>query len=403
MLDADQVQGLVTSITAENSRLNEGLAAAKTEKDLREILESSTAFVSRLRAEREQQMQQVLDVWERLVKGGRQQRLGVIAPEAEAELAKLREDSKLRQEVIAAYDREIAAGERLVDRVHGTLDRWSLEESGSAPAAVVAGAAQAIAESRGESNPDPVAVGQRPALANRSKWSRLGIVGGVGLAALVGLGALLARPTSVPAPTPTVAATVVNFAPAPKVVVTVVDSATEAADLWTKVPEPTNTAEPTQEGVTPTATETLEPTATHEPTATPTPQPAAAKNANLRGGPGTNYPIVGAVAVGQKLDIVERTAKGDWYRLRNGWWIAAFLVLYPMADVPVARVIPTPPPPTATRRPPTATSPPILFSNPAPPASSGCCKHCGPNSQPCGDSCISLRYTCHKGSGCACW
>jgi len=35
-------------------------------------------------------------------------------------------------------------------------------------------------------------------------------------------------------------------------------------------------------------------------------------------------------------------------------------------------------------------------------ASSGCCKHCGPNSQPCGDSCISRSYTCHKAAGCAC-
>lgn len=31
-----------------------------------------------------------------------------------------------------------------------------------------------------------------------------------------------------------------------------------------------------------------------------------------------------------------------------------------------------------------------------------CCKHCGPNSKPCGDSCISLDKTCHKVGGCAC-
>lgn len=31
-----------------------------------------------------------------------------------------------------------------------------------------------------------------------------------------------------------------------------------------------------------------------------------------------------------------------------------------------------------------------------------CCKHCGPSSKPCGTSCISRRYTCHKGPGCAC-
>lgn len=32
----------------------------------------------------------------------------------------------------------------------------------------------------------------------------------------------------------------------------------------------------------------------------------------------------------------------------------------------------------------------------------GCCKDCGSDSQPCGDSCIALDKTCHKGPGCAC-
>lgn len=32
-----------------------------------------------------------------------------------------------------------------------------------------------------------------------------------------------------------------------------------------------------------------------------------------------------------------------------------------------------------------------------------CCKHCAPNSKPCGDSCISISYTCHKPPGCACY
>ncbi len=31
-----------------------------------------------------------------------------------------------------------------------------------------------------------------------------------------------------------------------------------------------------------------------------------------------------------------------------------------------------------------------------------CCKHCGPNSKPCGDSCISRDKECHKSGGCAC-
>jgi len=48
-----------------------------------------------------------------------------------------------------------------------------------------------------------------------------------------------------------------------------------------------------------------------------------------------------------------------------------------------------------------------LHENPSPvkshtpPATRTCCKHCN-NSRPCGDSCISLSKTCHKGAGCAC-
>jgi hypothetical protein len=36
-----------------------------------------------------------------------------------------------------------------------------------------------------------------------------------------------------------------------------------------------------------------------------------------------------------------------------------------------------------------------------PTAAPSCCKHCS-KGQPCGDSCISQSYTCHKGRGCAC-
>jgi hypothetical protein len=32
-----------------------------------------------------------------------------------------------------------------------------------------------------------------------------------------------------------------------------------------------------------------------------------------------------------------------------------------------------------------------------------CCKHCGSTSQPCGDTCISLNYTCYTPPGCACY
>ncbi len=55
--------------------------------------------------------------------------------------------------------------------------------------------------------------------------------------------------------------------------------------------------------------------------------------------------------------------------------------------------------PTATLLP---YAPPTAISYTQAPPSGGCCKHCGGTSQPCGDSCISLKYTCHKPAGCAC-
>ncbi|MCB0086471.1 MAG: SH3 domain-containing protein [Caldilineaceae bacterium] len=84
---------------------------------------------------------------------------------------------------------------------------------------------------------------------------------------------------------------------------------------------PTNTAAPL-----PTATSTPPPTLTATPTATasPTPLPtstvppnsAANRSANLRGGPGTGYPIIGNVQAGQPLVISARTASGDWFSSR---------------------------------------------------------------------------------------
>jgi Bacterial SH3 domain len=50
------------------------------------------------------------------------------------------------------------------------------------------------------------------------------------------------------------------------------------------------------------------------------------RNANLRAGPGTNYAIVGSVAAGDEVVVVSTNQAGDWYKLSNGRWIAAFLV-----------------------------------------------------------------------------
>jgi len=66
--------------------------------------------------------------------------------------------------------------------------------------------------------------------------------------------------------------------------------------------------------------------------------------------------------------------------------------------------------PTATRKASTTQTPRVTSTSiPSPTltpkstsGSVACCKHCGPNKQPCGDSCISKNKTCHKPPGCAC-
>ncbi|MCB0186372.1 MAG: SH3 domain-containing protein [Caldilineaceae bacterium] len=50
------------------------------------------------------------------------------------------------------------------------------------------------------------------------------------------------------------------------------------------------------------------------------------RNANLRGGPGTTYTVVGGVTQGDSVTVVGCNAACDWYELADGSWIAAFLV-----------------------------------------------------------------------------
>jgi hypothetical protein len=73
-------------------------------------------------------------------------------------------------------------------------------------------------------------------------------------------------------------------------------------------------------------------------------QPSANRDANLRGGPGTDYSVVGSVDTGQGLTVAARNADGSWFQLEGGAWIAAFLVDNAPAapDVPLATDVPEP-------------------------------------------------------------
>jgi len=64
------------------------------------------------------------------------------------------------------------------------------------------------------------------------------------------------------------------------------------------------------------------------------------KGANLRGGPGTEYAIVGGAKAGTIVEPVAVNPAGDWYLLASGAWIAGFLVDGAPAGLPVASYIP---------------------------------------------------------------
>lgn len=67
-----------------------------------------------------------------------------------------------------------------------------------------------------------------------------------------------------------------------------------------------------------------------------TPQSAITFNdANLRDGPGTEFVVVGSISAGQVVDLAGRNETGDWFRLVDGSWIAAFLVDGAPAGLPV--------------------------------------------------------------------
>lgn len=58
-------------------------------------------------------------------------------------------------------------------------------------------------------------------------------------------------------------------------------------------------------------------------------------------------------------------------------------------------------PPTPTQIIPTPTAYPSWVTNSPQPSTTSCCKICR-KGKACGNSCISVNYTCHKGPGCAC-
>lgn len=196
----------------------------------------------------------------------------------------------------------------------------------------------------------------------------LWLVVGVLVLALVGIGLLglgiyaVARMTASPAP----AAATAPSPPAATLIVLIPTTTPQPTATATASPEPTRTevaASPTpgDDEATAAAEDTAEP----EASVTPDAGSITTKvGANVRGGPGTNYPTVGALEQGASAPVVGRNAGGTWFVIEfsRGFggegWISGQVVDFAgdLDDLPVIAA-PPPPAPTATPRP---------ASNPAP-------------------------------------
>ena len=137
----------------------------------------------------------------------------------------------------------------------------------------------------------------------------------------------------------------------------------------TSTPTTIPTATPTEASTaTPAPLQPTDPPAPSGPTALAlSPEPGrrvegrvTAYRLNVRTGPGTLYPIVGGLSLGDVVEVVGKNAAGDWlqiaYNGREGWIAAAYAELTDsLAAVPEVAASP-PPPPTLTPMP---ASPPI--------------------------------------------
>jgi TolB protein len=145
------------------------------------------------------------------------------------------------------------------------------------------------------------------------------------------------------APTPTIvplAAAETNVTPTPTTIPTA--TPTEAFTATPTPLQPTDTSVPSR----PTALAlSPEPSRRVEGRVT-------AYGLNVRTGPGTLYPIVGGLSLGDAVEVVGKNAAGDWlqiaYNGREGWIAAAYADLTgSLAAVPEVSA-PPPPPPTLT-------------------------------------------------------
>ena len=125
---------------------------------------------------------------------------------------------------------------------------------------------------------------------------------------------------------------------------------------------------------------TVSPPTVIPPTASLVSNPMATINSdmNVRGGPGTNYPIIGAASPGQQYPITGENSAGDWWEIsyngQVGWVFGQLVTATDVKNVRIAAIIPaltSTPRSTSIRRPtvtplPTSTRRPARTATPSP-------------------------------------
>jgi len=145
------------------------------------------------------------------------------------------------------------------------------------------------------------------------------------------------------------------------------DSGASAQALFKIV---SSTDQPTETPGEPTATTNPTPTAEGNPIATPQPgkpMVTANTNLNIRGGPGTAYPVLGFLLAGQTAEVTGISADAAWWQIKfsgaadgHGWLSAKYVTAQNTSNVPVVQAPPLPATPTPT---PTPTSTPVVISD----------------------------------------
>jgi uncharacterized protein YraI len=180
-----------------------------------------------------------------------------------------------------------------------------------------------------------------------------------------------ALPTNTPVPT---------FTPTPEIVVTPVnpEAAATARALEAQatadasqgsivvVEQPAEGADPEEESAEPAA-----PAPTNTPEPPTDPVVVTNQGMNVRGGPGTNYAVIGSATAGQRFTVTGKNPQGDWWQVnfngQAGWLYGPLVSAENTGSVQVAANIPAPPP-TATPAPVQPTATPVPAQPTQPPA-----------------------------------